>query len=114
MEEMNQILYKDYKTFPDSTQAYFSNEFFAIRLNVGNQGFTYAFTPYLAKRFSERLIFLVKLYEDTERKIPIATSTLSPIQQEDLNKPDEPGKRGGRFRQETKKAEEEIVDTNRG
>ena len=95
LEEINQILFKDYKTFPDSARLFFAKEFFALRINVGNQGFTYALTPYLAKKLSERFAELIAMYEKTERVIPTAVASLSPIQQEDLEKPDEPSSEAG-------------------
>lgn len=95
IEEMNQILFKDYKTFPDSTRLFFAKEFFALRINVGNQGFTYALTPFLAKKLSERFTELIALYEKTERVIPTAAASLSPYQQEDLEKPEEPDSEEG-------------------
>ena len=94
-EEMNQILFRDYKQFPDSARLFFAKEFFALRINVGNQGFTYALTPFLAKKLSERFAELIDLYERTERPIPTAVESLSPFQQEDFQKPEEPDGENG-------------------
>lgn len=82
--EIDQILNKDFKQFVDSARLYIADSYFALRLNVGPQGFTYVLTPFLAKKLMEIFVSQVALYEKIVRPIPTAPPSLSPIQSDDL------------------------------
>lgn len=86
-EEIDQILNKDLKKFVDGTRLYFGRDYFALRLNTGEQPETFALTPYLAKILSRVFAGQVKNYEDYFGPIQVDLSVPSPIQMSDLQGP---------------------------
>ena len=96
LEEINQVLFKDSKSLVDSTRLYYAKEFFALRMNVGPQSYTYALTPYLAKVLSQ--VFAAQV-DNYEKEVGVIQTTvgpvLSPVQQGDLQKPDESDEAAG-------------------
>lgn len=91
-EEINQILFKDFKKFADGTRIYITDEYFALSVIVGNQRETFALTPRLAKILNHFLSLQVKWYEDQIGIIPFdltRPNVVSPIQFPDLQHPDE-------------------------
>lgn len=87
--EIDQILNKDFKQFVDSTRLYFGKSYFALRLNVGPQGFTYTLTPELTKLLSRVFMAQVENYEKHFGAINVDLPALSPVQMSDLQNPPE-------------------------
>lgn len=102
-EEINQILFKDFKQFADSTRLYFAKEYFALRVNVGSQGFTYVLTPYLAKLLSRVFAEQVKTFEGHFGEIKIDAPVASPLQMKDLDQPGDQGLGGDSDKPKPKK-----------
>jgi hypothetical protein len=98
-EEVNQILFKDFKKFADQTRVYIAQEYITLSIVTGNQRETFALTPYLAKVLShvlsEQVKNHIKLFAGTPfvpQKPSESKSSdpniLSPFQQSDLQNPD--------------------------
>lgn len=87
--EMNQILFQDPKKFVNSTRIYAAENFFGLRLNIGNIPENFAIPPRIAKVLAHFLVQQVKIYEDAFGQIPLDLSVPSPLSVSDVQKPDE-------------------------
>lgn len=94
-DEVNQILFRDFKKFADQTRVYIAKEYVTLSLIVGNQRETFVLTPYLAKVLSYFLSEQVRHHQDQFGGTPFTPpkstgpDILSPFQQNDIQKPDD-------------------------
>lgn len=88
--EINQILFKDSKSFVDSHRFYVAKEYMALRLNIGPQAYTFALTPYSSKLLSNVLSAQIKNWEEQFGEIILNSGQpiQSPIQMDDLGDTD--------------------------
>ena len=88
-EEVNQILFRDFKKFADQTRIFIAREYFALSLIDGQQRETFALTPFTAKALSYWLSKQVESHESQFGSIPFVPPSIPSPFQADLKRPDD-------------------------